>query len=71
MSKQEVIGLVNQLSDTQLIKVSDYIKQIFLQKEPKLDEEQQELLKLLDYTIDSGREDFAEKHDHYLYGKPK
>ncbi|MFK5968686.1 MAG: hypothetical protein QM487_00980 [Candidatus Marithrix sp.] len=47
MSKQEVISLVNQLSDNQLIKVSNYIRQMFLQKESKLDEEQQKLLELL------------------------
>ena len=33
-----------------------------------LDAEQQGLLDLLNSTIDSGRGDFAEQHDHYLYG---
>jgi predicted DNA-binding antitoxin AbrB/MazE fold protein len=26
---------------------------------------------LLDFTIDTGIEDLAEQHDHYLYGTPK
>ena len=32
MSKQDVINMVNQLSDNQLLKVTDYIKQMFSQK---------------------------------------
>jgi hypothetical protein len=48
---------------------------MFFQKtgedEIKLNKEQQELLELLNYTIDTGRGDFAEKHDHYLYGISK
>lgn len=75
MSRQEVISLINQLPDEQLQKVVDYIKQMFLEKtevlEKKLSKEQEELLDLLNYTIDSGRGDFAECHDHYLYGKNK
>lgn len=75
MSRQEVISLINQLPDEQLQKVVDYIKQMFLEKtevlEKKLSKEQEELLDLLNYTIDSGRGDFAEYHDHYLYGKNK
>ncbi len=74
MSKQEVISMVNQLSDSQLLKVADYLRQMFFQKakehKTELDKEQQGLLELLNYTIDSGRGDFAEKHDHYIYGKP-
>jgi len=72
MSRQEVIEMINQLPDEQLPKVVDYIKQLFLQKTEvyveKLSREQEELLDLLNYTIDSGRGDFAERHDHYLYG---
>jgi len=75
MSKQEVINMVNQLSDSQLLKVADYIKQMFSQKarehKTELDKEQQGLLELLNYTIDSGRGNFAEKHDRYLYERPK
>jgi hypothetical protein len=37
----------------------------------ELNEEQKRLLDLLNYTIDSGRGDFAEKHDAYLYGVRK
>jgi hypothetical protein len=75
MSKQEVINIIDQLSNEQLEKVANYIKVLFSQTkrehEKKLDEEQQELLDLLNYTIDSGRGDFSEKHNHYLYGLPK
>jgi hypothetical protein len=43
---------------------------LFLQKtevyERKLSNEQEELLDLLNYTIDSGRGDFAEWHDHHF-----
>jgi len=74
MSKQEVISMINQLSDSQLLNVADYIKQMFSPKirehKTELDKEQEKLLELLNYTIDSGRGDFAEKHDYYLYGKP-
>lgn len=72
MSREEVIEMVNQLPEEQLQKVVDYLKQLFLQKTEvsveKLSKEQEELLDLLNYTIDSGRGDFAERHDHYLYG---
>lgn len=75
MSRQEVINMINQLSDEQLQKVVDYIKLMFFQKakvyEKELDKEQKELLDLLNYTINSGRGDFAEQHDHYLYGVNK
>lgn len=71
MSRQEVIEMINQLPDEQLPGVVDYIKQLFLQKTAgyieKLSSEQEELLDLLNYTIDSSRGDFAERHDHYLY----
>ena len=72
MSRQEAIKIVSQLSDEQLQKLVDYVKLMFSQKvnvhENKLNKEQKELLDLLNYSIDSGRGDFAEKHDHYLYG---
>ena len=74
MSRQEVISMVNQLSESQLTKVAEYIKQFFektKERAPALDAEQEGLLDLLNSTIDSGRGDFAEQHDHYLYGKPK
>ena len=29
------------------------------------------LMRFLGITINSGRGDFAEQHDHYLYGTPK
>ena len=71
MYRQEVITMVNRLSDEQLQRVVGYIKLMFAQKtkvyEKKLNNEQKELLDLLNYTIDSGRGDFAGKHDHYLY----
>ncbi|CAK8723905.1 hypothetical protein GCAAIG_13830 [Candidatus Electronema halotolerans] len=74
MSRQEVISMVNQLSESQLTKVAEYIKQFFEKTKERasaLDAEQEGLLDLLNSTIDSGRGDFAEQHDHYLYGKPK
>ena len=74
MSRQEVINMVNQMSESQLAKVSEYIMQLFhkMKERPAaLDAEQEELIDLLDCTIDSGRQDFAEQHDHYLYGQPK
>ncbi len=37
----------------------------------ELDKEQKELLDLLNYTIDSGRGDFAERHNHYIYEASK
>ena len=71
MSRHKVITMVNLLSDEQLQRVVDYIKQMFAQKTKvygkKLNNEQKELLDLLNYTIDSERGDFAEQHDHYLY----
>ncbi len=54
--------------------MAEYIKQFFektKERAPALDAEQEGLLDLLNSTIDSGRGDFAEQHDHYLYGKPK
>jgi hypothetical protein len=75
MSRQEAIKIINQLSDEQLQKLANYVKLTFIQKvklnEKKLNNEQKELLDLLNYSIDSGRGDFAEKHDHYLYGENK
>lgn len=74
MSRQEVISMVNQLSDNQLAKAAEYIRQLFdkaKERPAALDAEQNGLLDLLNSTIDSGRGDFAEQHDHYLYGKPK
>lgn len=74
MSRQEVISMVNQLSESQLTKVAEYIKQFFEKAKERtatLDAEQEDLLGLLNSTIDSGRGDFSEQHDHYLYGKTK
>jgi hypothetical protein len=74
MSRQEVISMVNQLSENQLAKAAEYIRQLFdkaKERPAALDAEQNGLLDLLNSTIDSGRGDFAEQHDHYLYGKPK
>lgn len=74
MSRQEVICLVNQLPESQLEKVAEYIRQLLQKtKNPSaaLDAEQEGLLDLLGATISSGRGDFAEQHDHYLYGKEK
>jgi hypothetical protein len=71
VSKQEVIHIIEQLSEEQLEKVFDYISVTFFQKNTDvtpLDEEQRELLELVNDTIDTGRGDFAEKHDQYLYG---
>ncbi len=70
MSRQEVISMVNQLSESQLTKVAEYIKQFFektKERAASLDAEQESLLDLLDSTIDSGRGNFAKQHDHYLY----
>jgi hypothetical protein len=70
MLKEQVISMIGQLSYAQLQKVSDYINILFSQaEETKLDDEQKELLDLLNYTIDSGRGDFAEQHHRYLYEK--
>lgn len=74
MSRQDVIGLVNQLSESQLEKVAEYITQLFQKTRnhsAALDAEQEGLLDLLGSTISTGRGDFAEQHDHYLYGKEK
>ena len=71
MSKQEVIHIIEQLSEEQLEKVFDYITVTFFQKNNDvtlLDEEKRELLELVNDTIDTGRGDFAEKHDQHLYG---
>lgn len=71
-AKQEIINMVDQLPKKQLKKVVDYIRVLLLQenkgKEIKLEEEQEQLLELLNCTIDTGRGDFAENHNHYLYG---
>ena len=71
MLRQDVIEMINGLSEIQLQKVADYIHQIvstkIRERKKELDKEQQELLDLLNYTIDSGRKDFAERHDDYLY----
>jgi hypothetical protein len=74
MSRQEVISMVNQLSESQLTKVAEYIKQFFEKTKERalaLDAEQEGLLDLLNSTIDSDRGDVAERHGHYLYGKTK
>jgi hypothetical protein len=71
MSRQEIINRLNQLSDSQLKQISDYIESTFSGERMELNEEQKRLLDLLNYTIDSGRGDFAEKHDAYLYGVRK
>ncbi|MCI5219160.1 MAG: hypothetical protein D3914_08215 [Candidatus Electrothrix sp. LOE2] len=47
MSRQEVISMVNQLSESQLTKVADYIKQFFektKERAPALDAEQQVII---------------------------
>ncbi len=68
MLKQEIISMVEQLPHAQLQEVSDYIKTFFTKEEEFiLNDEQKELLDLLNYTIDSGRGDFSENHDHYIY----
>jgi hypothetical protein len=71
-SKQELMNMIDELSEDQLQKVIDYIRLMLFQKEKEeeiqLSEEQKRLLELLDYTIDTDRGDFAEKHDSYLYG---
>lgn len=44
MSRQEVISMVNQLSESQLIKVAEYIRQFFektKERAPALDAEQE------------------------------
>lgn len=75
MTKQEVVNMVNCLSEDQLHKVEDYIKLISIQVEKKNDqlltEEQKELLELTDCTIDTGRGDFSQNHNHYIYGTSK
>jgi|GEM_PF-1880444 len=73
--RRDIINMLNQLSEDQLQRVIACIKEISLMedkaKELQLDEEQQELLGLLAHTVDTGRGDFAEKHDHYLYDRDK
>jgi len=72
LARQEVMNVVGQLSDEQLRKVLDYIRLTFFtpeESEPGSDEEQKTLLDLLDHTVDTGRGDFSEKHDDYLYGR--
>jgi hypothetical protein len=74
MSRQEVISMVNQLPESQIEKVAEYITQLFQKTRnhsATLDAEQESLLDLLGSTISSGRGDFAEQHDHYLYGHEK
>jgi len=71
MSRQEIINRLNQLSDSQLKQISDYIESTFSGERMELNEEQERLLDLLNHTIDSGRGDFSEKHDDYLYGVQK
>lgn len=75
MTKQEVIELVKQLSENQLKELTKFIENIILKEDedsdPIEDAEQQNLLNLLNYTIESGREDFAKEHNYYLYGIPK
>ncbi len=68
--RQEVMNVIDQLSEDQLQKVLDYVRLMFFQteeSEAKLDEEQRTLLDLLNYTVATGRGDFSEKHDDYLY----
>lgn len=38
---------------------------------PAPSEDEFPLTRFLDLSIESGRGDFAEQHDHYLYGTPK
>jgi hypothetical protein len=72
MLKQEVMNRVEQLSAVQLQKVSEYISLLFSQTEKETetasDDEQKQLLDLLNDTIDTGRGNFAEHHNRYLYG---
>lgn len=70
MSKQDVI-IIYQLPDDQIQQVANYIMRIWSQPQGKnspLTEEQSELIDLLNNTIQTGRGDFAEHHDMYLYG---
>jgi len=69
-AKENIINMIDRLPEQQLQKVINYIVLIKNEKhdETILTQEQQELLDLLNYTIDTGRGDFAENHDAYLYG---
>jgi hypothetical protein len=79
MTRQDVIELVEQLPERQLPIVADFIHSIMppleaengLGNDEELDEDQKRLLNLLNHTISSGRGDFAQNLDHYLYGRPK
>ncbi|MCP4113747.1 MAG: hypothetical protein GY749_50835 [Desulfobacteraceae bacterium] len=74
MSRQEVIDTISQFSEDQLQKAISYITLILHEGEQEKNsaiDEQQELLELLNYTVNTGRGDFAEKHDHYLYEMPE
>jgi len=55
--KEDIINMLNQLSEDQLQRVIACIREISLNeekpKEPELDEEQQELLGLLAHSVDT------------------
>lgn len=69
-ARQEVMNLIGELSESQIKKVIDCIRTIRKEKkETGLTGEQKELLSLLNCTINTGRGDFAEKHDRYIYGE--
>jgi len=67
--RQEVIKMIELLPDKQLERIAAYIRLIQneMPEKASLTQEQYELLDLLNYNIDSGRVDFAENHDKYLY----
>ena len=73
--RHDIINMLDQLSEDQLQRVIACIREIYLReenaKELQLDEEQQELMDLLAHTVDTGRGDFAEKHNRYLYDRDK
>lgn len=73
--RQDIINMLDQLSENQLQRVIACIREISLREEKEkkslLDEEQQELLGLLAHTVDTGRGDFAEKHNSYLYDRDR
>jgi hypothetical protein len=71
-AKELLIDEIEKLPDDKIERIIDFIKSLKSLKEdytPKnLDATQKKLLDLMKYTISSGRKDFAEKHDKYLYG---
>jgi hypothetical protein len=61
-AKENIINMIERLPEQQLQKVINYIILIKNEKhdETILTQEQQELLDLLNYTIDTGRVDFSD-----------